>query len=74
MLKVRLTVASDYAVEALKSLGADKVSFAYLAPWRAPTRQTPATLLGREREREMYVYNIYICICTHEYIYKYIHE
>ena len=30
--KVRLTVASDYAVEALKSLGTDKVSFAYLVP------------------------------------------
>ncbi|CAE7602360.1 unnamed protein product [Symbiodinium natans] len=30
-LDVRLTVASDYAVEALKSLGTDKVSFAYLA-------------------------------------------
>ena len=31
--KVRLTVAADYAVDALKPLGTDKVSFAYLAPW-----------------------------------------
>ncbi len=34
MSKVRLTVASDYIVESLKSLGKDKVSFAYLAPWQ----------------------------------------
>lgn len=32
--KVRLTVASDYIVDSLKSLGKDKVSFAYLAPWQ----------------------------------------
>eukprot|EP00438_Fugacium_kawagutii_P031875 Skav224128 [mRNA] locus=scaffold2427:412354:420008:- [translate_table: standard] len=31
--EVRLTVASDYIVDAVKSLGKDKVSFAYLAPW-----------------------------------------